>query len=321
MKKILVIGSNCVTGSYIVDSLLCAGHEVHGVSRSDEYDDMFLPYKRLTKPNFKFYKIDIVKEYDKLFNLIKTIEPDTVIHVAGLSEVALSHEKPVEYFEVNTVATVRLCNYLRKCDFLKQYVYISTPEVFGSCGSPLHVDESYNPSSPYAASKAAAEMYIETLTGFPYTITRSTNIYGRGQQLYKIIPRTIICIKAGKKLKLHGGGKVRRSFIHISDVSSTIKRIVDKRVLGIIHMDDNEYRPIVDIVKMICNKMNAKFEDVVEITDDRSSQDSMYSLDATSLADVWSQTINIDLGLNDTISWVLDNWEEIQKQPLDYIHK
>jgi nucleoside-diphosphate-sugar epimerase len=123
MKTYVVIGSNCFTGSHIVDALLEElGNRVIGVSRSPEYKDIFLPYKRRSTPNFHFYQIDLVRHADGLVRLLDEVKPQVVINVAALSEVALSHERPVEYFETNTLGVVKLCNYLRTCSYLERYV-------------------------------------------------------------------------------------------------------------------------------------------------------------------------------------------------------
>ena len=142
--------------------------------------------------------------------------------------VGQSWERPEDWFRTNAVSTVILHNRLRQeCDFLTRYVHITTPEVYGSTNGWIKEDTPYNPSTPYAVSRAAGDMSLKTFVdayGFPAVSTRAANVYGPGQQLYRIIPRTILFIRLQKKLQLHGGGFFERSFIHINDVSDATRK-------------------------------------------------------------------------------------------------
>jgi dTDP-glucose 4,6-dehydratase len=327
MKTFLVIGSNCFTGSHIVDALLQArGNYVIGVSRSAEYRDFFLPYKRHSQANFEFYQIDIVRQFSSLTELIRKTKPEVVINVAALSEVSVSNYRPVEYFETNTLATVKLGNFLRQCPFRFRYVHISSAEIFGVCENMLNENSLFNPSTPYAASKAAADMYLNTLVknfGFPATVIRSTNVYGKHQQLFKIIPRTVIYIKLGKTIKLHGGGASIKSFIHISDVVRGIVSAIEKDKDGTYHFSVASDRTIADIVRTICEIMGCRFEDVTRSVDERLGQDARYWLDCSrARKDLgWEPTMAFEQGLREVVDWIEDNWEVIKHEPLEYSHK
>src|SRR5207245_8557556 len=122
----------------------------------------------------------------------------------------------------DAVSTVGVHARLRAFNFLKKYVHITTPEVYGSTVGFIDESAPFNPSTPYAVSRAAGDMSLKTYHanyGFPVVYTRAANVFGPGQQLYRIVPRTILSIKLGRKLQLDGGGSSQRSFIHISDVS------------------------------------------------------------------------------------------------------
>jgi dTDP-glucose 4,6-dehydratase len=115
------------------------------------------------------------------------------------------------------VANVKLHEKIRQFPFLKKYVHVSTPEVYGSCSGNVTESAPFNPSTPYAASRAACDLHLLTFFKnyqFPVVFTRAANVYGPGQQLYRIVPRTIFFIKTGRRLQLHGGGRSVRSFIH-----------------------------------------------------------------------------------------------------------
>src|SRR5215471_7318793 len=104
MSTFAVIGSNCFTGCHIVDALLAdPGNRVIGVSRSPEYKPIYLPYKAGDTSRFQFHQIDVVRDFPRLMRLLDEVRPAVVIHVAALSEVALSNERPVEYFAINTM--------------------------------------------------------------------------------------------------------------------------------------------------------------------------------------------------------------------------
>ena len=112
-----------------------------------------------------------------------------------------------------------------------EYFHVSTPEVYGSCQEPIRENTNYNPSTPYSVSRAAADMSLMSFWKaykFPVAFTRSVNVYGPGQQLYRIVPRTILFFLTGRKLQLHGGGHLVCSFIHIRDVADGTLRVSRK---------------------------------------------------------------------------------------------
>src|SRR5207245_5027689 len=127
-----------------------------------------------------------VRQGAELLELLDDLRPEVVINVAALSEVGLSNHRPEEYFDINVAAVVRLVNHLRGRDWLRRYVHISSAEIFGSLSAPATEETLFHPSTPYAVSKAAADMYLDVVArnfDFPVTIIRSTNVYGAHQQL------------------------------------------------------------------------------------------------------------------------------------------
>lgn len=322
-----VIGSNCFTGCHIVDALLDdPDNKVIGISRSAEYKDFFLPYKKRSNSDFSFHQINTVKEFERLMALLDETKPEVVINVAALSEVGLSNYSPVEYFDINTTAVVKLCNELRERDYLKFYVHISSAEIFGSCEEKVTETTLFNPSTPYAVSKAAADMYLAAISqnfGFPGIIIRSTNVYGRHQQLFKIIPRTGIYLKLGKTIELHGGGKSIKSFIHVRDVARGVLLAVKKGKPGTYHFTVESDRSIYDIVRLVCELMGYDFETSTEIVGERLGQDSRYLLDCSKAEKElgWRPEISFEEGVKEVIEWIDENWNAIKEEPLVYVHK
>ena len=259
--------------------------------------------------------------------LVRNHETPYVINFAAQSMVAESWLNPADWFMTNTVSTVKLHDELRKCDFLKRYVHVSTPEVYGSCSG--FVDESFpfNPSTPYAVSRAAGDMNLKTFHAaydFPVVTTRAANVYGPGQQLYRIISRTILYILLGEKLQLHGGGVSRRSFIHMDDVSdATLKIMLHGKNGDTYHISTNEVVSIRQLVETICIKLGVHFEDHAEIVGDRLGKDAAYQLESTKLRTElnWQDNISLDKGLDQCIYWVKRNFDTLKNEPFNYIHK
>lgn len=322
-----VIGSNCFTGCHIVDALLDnPDNRVIGISRSPEYKDIFLPYKQRPNPDFSFHQIDTVRQFDQLMALLDETQPDVVINVAALSEVGLSNYSPVEYFDINTTTVVKLCNELRTRDYLKFYVHISSAEIFGSCPTKVTEETLFNPSTPYAVSKAAADMYLATLCknfDFPAIIIRSTNVYGRHQQLFKIIPRTAIFLKQGKTIELHGGGQSVKSFIHVRDVARGLLLALEHGKPGTYHFTVPSDQTIADIVRQVCQWMGHDFEASTRVVGERLGQDARYWLDCSKAERElgWTPQVSFEQGVKEVIEWIDKNWSVIEQEPLVYVHK
>ena len=327
MEKILVIGSNSFSGASFCDFALAQGAQVLGTSRSLEPTDAFLPYKWRKHSQFHFHQLDLNLDLAAFTELIKREKPAYVINFAAQSMVAESWQTPADWFMTNTVSTVKLHDELRKLDFLKRYVHISTPEVYGTCSGFVKEDNPFNPSTPYAVSRAAADMSLRTFYQayqFPVISTRAANVYGPGQQLYRIIPRTILFILMGKKIQLHGGGYSTRSFIHINDVSdATWKIMLDGKNGDSYHISTNEVISIRDLVQKICQRLNRSFEEHVEVVGERLGKDAAYHLDSSKIRRElnWKDSITLDQGLEECITWVQKYFDVLKDQPHNYIHK
>lgn len=327
-QNFLVIGSNSFSGATFIACLLEKDCRVCGISRSPEANDCFLPYKWIDGAYpFKFFQADLNYDLKKIMEIVDEERPDYVINFAAQSMVGESWKNPDHWFITNTVSSVRLHDQLRKRNFLQKYVHITTPEVYGNTNGFVTEDTPFRPSTPYAVSRAAADLSLRTFFDaydFPVVFTRAANVYGPGQQLYRIIPRTILFIMLGKKIQLHGGGLSRRSFIHMRDVSEATYRIAVHGNSGeTYHISTNEIVSIRQLVEQICRKMNVDFNDHVEIVEDRPGKDAVYMLDSSKLRNAlgWHDKIALDPGIDECIAWVEKNLEMLKTQPFDYIHK
>ena len=327
-ENCLVIGSNSFSGASFVDYLLDQGYSVIGCSRSPEPHPAFLPYKWAAMPGkFQFYQQDLNRDLDALMALVHREKPAYVINFAAQSMVAESWKNPDHWFLTNVVSTVRFLDRLRQCDFLQKYVHVTTPEVYGSTSGSIDEKAPFNPSTPYAVSRAAADMSLKTFFAayrFPVVFTRAANVFGPGQQLYRIIPRTILFIKLGRKLQLHGGGHSERSFIHMQDVSDATMRIMRDGTPGeAYHISTSRIISVRDLVHMICERMGVKFNDHVEVVGERLGKDAAYLLNSNKVRGQlgWRDQISLEQGIDETISWVEKFFDDLKSQPFDYIHK
>ena len=327
-KCFLVIGSNSFSGAQFIKYLLENGNVVIGVSRSNEINDVYLPYKEeISNENFKFYAIDINNQLSDLIEIINEFKPEYIVNFAAQGMVAQSWETPQDWYQTNVVGQVKLHDQLRKFKFIKKYVHVTTPEAYGSTDGWIKESFNFAPSTPYAVSRAACDLHLMSFFkayNFPVVFTRAANVYGPGQQLYRIIPRTMLYARLGKKMKLHGGGLSTRSFIHMDDVSAATFKIALDGIPGdSYHISTNETITIRGLVEKICELTNTIFTELVEVSEDRLGKDQAYLLDSTKLREnfTWQEKINLEQGLTNTLSWVDTNLEILKSLPADYIHK
>ena len=288
--KFLVLGSNSFSGATFCDFLAAEGYDVLATSRSPEPHKALLPYKWQDRPaSVRFAVIDLNRDLDALDALMRRERPSHVVNFAAQSMVGESWANPDHWMMTNVVSTVRLHERLRQLDFLERYVHITTPEVYGSTDGWVKEDQSFNPSTPYAVSRAAADLSLRTYFvqyGFPVVSTRAANVYGPGQQLYRIIPRTIVAALGGQKLRLDGGGKSTRVFIHMRDVSdATLKVALYGRPGECYHISGTELISIRGLVGLILQKLDKKFDACVAIGPERPGKDSAYMLDFEQIAE------------------------------------
>lgn len=326
--KIAVLGSNSFSGASFIALALAQGAEVIGISRSPEPHPVFLPYRwRGNDTAVRFHQLDINRDTPAIADLLARERPSYVVNFASQSMVAESWQNPEHWFTTNVVATVQLHDVLRRFEFLERYVHITTPEVYGNTTGFVSEETPFNPSTPYAVSRAAADMSLKTYHAayrFPVVFTRAANVYGPGQQLYRVIPRTILFIRLGRRLSLHGGGWSSRSFIHIDDVADATWRVMYRGTAGsTYHISTEEIVTVRALVERICAMMGIRFEDAVEVVDDRPGKDAAYRLDSSKIrAELgWRDRIGLDAGLATCIDWVDRNLDDLRRQSFEYIHK
>ena len=327
--KVLVLGSNSFSGSNFINYLLRRDYEVLAISRSEEINDVFLPYRWTKKniSNLSFIQLDVNKDLDEIIRKIKAFKPTYIVNFVALGMVAESWRQPEDWYQTNLVSQVKLHDFLRKFDFIENFINFSTPEVYGSTDEWKKESYSFAPSTPYAASRAACDLHLMTFFknyDFPVTFTRAANVFGAGQQLYRIVPKTIISGMLGTKLNLHGGGTSERSFIYIDDVSDATYKVMKKGIAGeTYHISTEEKLSIKTLVWFIADIMSKNPNDFVINVGERPGKDHSYTLDSKKIRNElsWKDSVSLAMGIEKTIQWVESNLEVLKKMPANYIHK
>jgi dTDP-glucose 4,6-dehydratase len=328
-KRFVVLGSNSFSGSHFTEYLLKQGHHVLGISRSAEPEAVFLPYKGNQNYSdlFDFFQGDLNLNHTEIVSLIRDFSPEYVVNFAAQGMVVQSWDTPEDWYRTNVVAQVRLHGALRTLASLKKYVHVTTPEVYGSTSSWITESNQFFPSTPYAVSRASCDMHLMSFYHayeFPVVFTRAANVYGPGQQLYRIIPRALICARTGQKLKLHGGGESIRCFIYIDDVAEAIYQAALRGKPGqCFHISTKEKTAIKGLVERIAELTGVAFPDLAEISDERLGKDQAYLLNSSKLRQelAWTDTIGLEEGVVKTLEWVDENLETLLRQPQAYVHK
>ena len=312
MKKFLVLGSHSFSGSTFVNFLLEKKYPVLGIFNSIKPSKnlLFLKNKNLRK--FKNFKINflIKKDIEKLCVIIKKYRPNYIIDFASICDVNNSWVKTNDYFNINVLSKPPLLKLISKKKYVKKYIYISTPEIFGNCKNFIYENcDTFNPSTPYATSKLAAENLIKNYTKFkefPGIITRFSNFYGPGQLENRLIPKLISNIKLKKKFPLHGNGLSLRSFIFSEDYCKGIYKVVKRGKIGeIYHFSDYKFYKIIDIVKKVFLNFKLDYKKNINFIKDRIGKDQSYKLqcDATKKKLKWYPKISIDDGIKKIIKY------------------
>ena len=327
-QRFAVLGANSFAGQAFISRIVAEGGRVIGFNRSAEGAEIFLPYRKLeTACSYKFIQADINHDLDLILTSIDKFQPEVIVDFAGQGMVAESWESPEQWYSTNIVSKVRLHNELRVRKWLRRYIKVSTPEVYGSQSNLCAESWDYRPSTPYAVSHAAIDMSLRAFQqryDFPVIFTRFANFYGPGQQLYRIIPRTIIYGFLGKTLQLQGGGASKRAFVFGTDVADGILRAAERGSVGeSYHFSPTRFLSIRQVVEIICERMNIVFDSLIEVTPERPSQDQAYMMDANKARKMlhWQDSVSFEQGIDLTIDWVRLSLDKIRKLPLNYTHK
>ncbi|MDC1176323.1 GDP-mannose 4,6-dehydratase [Candidatus Pelagibacter sp.] len=329
MKKILILGANSFAGTSFVNYLLKKKYKVFSSSRSSEKKDPFNIFKEnINKHNYRFTKIDINKKTDlkKVNTIIVKNKIKTIVDFGSQSMVGQSWETPEDWVRTNCLGKLNLVKELSKIKKIK-YVRISTPEVYGNNTKKIKEDDKIIPSTPYAITQATADFFTYAYTKFKglNSITlRFANFYGPGQQLFRIIPKTIISILKREKLNIHGDGSSLRSFIFPDDFcESIILAIKFGKKNETYNISPSREISIINLVRLICKIMKYDEKKLVVFSKDRIGKDARYMMSSKKANKKlhWKSKISLEEGLKKTIQWHINNFKKLKKLKSNYIHK
>ncbi len=265
--------------------------------------------------NYSFLKSDINNE--KLME--KALKKcDIIINFAAETHVDRSIKNSHPFLKSNLLGVQCILDLIKK--HKKKLIQISTDEVFGSIKHG-NANENYaiKPSNPYAASKASAELLVESYINTfdcDVNITRCTNNYGPRQSPEKLIPKVILLAKQNKKIPVYGTGKNIRDWIFVKDHCEAITNVIFKGKRGESYniSSSNELSNLTIIKKIL--KLMDKSNNLIEYIDDRPGHDFRYSLDSKKIKKLkWKPKYNLEIGLNETVQWYLANENWVKKFP------
>lgn len=277
------------------------------------------------RKGYEYHARHVTYELDLLLELLDREKPEVIVNFAAQGEGAVSWKHSWRFFETNSMALAKLAEELMKRDWLERFIQIGTSEMYGSVDHATKEDEPIKPSSPYAASKVAFDLYLVSVSRFqkfPMNIIRPSNAYCPGQLLHRVIPKAVWYGLTGNRLPLHGGGRAEKSYIHARDLGRAIHLVAEKAPLGTIYnAGPAEPTAIRRVVELTAEALGIPFAQLCEVTGDRLGQDSRYWLDSSAIKrDVgWEPEIGWNEGLAEMVAWGRTYLEQIRDWPTDYV--
>lgn len=304
--KLLITGGAGFIGSHFVRHMVGKGHDVVNLDSLTYAGDLANVRDVEDAPNYEFICADIANE--TAMKAIFEAGFDAVVNFAAHTHVDRSIVSADEFVKTNINGTYTLL----KCALASggcRFVQISTDEVYGSLGlSGCFTEEStLRPSSPYSASKAAADMLVlsyHKTYGLDACITRCSNNYGPNQHREKFIPRMIECALRGEKLPVYGNGLNVREWLYVKDHCEAVEYVLENGIAGqVYNVGGGEERANIDVAQLILRELGRPQTDM-EFVSDRPGHDFRYALDPAKLTLLgWRARMPFEKGLSDTIQW------------------
>ena len=339
MKYLVTGGAGFIGGNFVIKQVLQEDNEVLNFDKLTYAGNLDTLKNVVGYPGYRFVQGDIC-DRRVVNDSINKFQPDVIVHFAAESHVDRSIDGPCEFIQTNIIGTAVLLDeashYYKTLSNEKKagfkFLHVSTDEVYGSLNDEGYFTEktSYDPSSPYSASKASSDHIARAwhrTYGLPVLITNCSNNYGPYQFPEKLIPLMILNCLSEKNLPVYGKGANVRDWLHVEDHCDAIYTVLSKGKLGETYNigGNNEIKNI-DIVKTICQKMdklaprtgNEKYEDLITYVTDRPGHDFRYAINASKILDDlgWKPQESFTSGIDKTIRWYLDNklwWQAIHK--------
>ncbi len=339
--KLLITGGAGFIGSAVVrEALLMQKYEVINLDCLTYAGNLESLTNCHNHKNYYFEKVDICNS-NEIKRIINYYEPNAIMHLAAESHVDRSIDGPEAFINTNINGTFNLLEVVRKyhedLDDTKknQFVFhhVSTDEVYGDLGNNNHFfteKTAYSPSSPYSASKAAADHLVRSwwrTYGLPIIITNCSNNYGPFHFPEKLIPYTILSAIQGKSIPIYGDGMQIRDWLYVEDHARALLKVVTKGRIGeTYNIGGYNEKTNLEVVKSICKLLEELaptkpngvnyYHDLITFVKDRPGHDTRYAIDASKIKKelAWTPQETFETGLRKTVNWYLDNrgwWERV----------
>ena len=329
MRNILVTGGAGFIGSHLVRLLVNKYPNYHIINMDVlTYAGNLENLKDIEyKENYSFVKCDIC-DVEKVNQVFKKHQIDSVIHLAAESHVDRSINDPFSFAQTNVMGTLNLLQAAKESwngNFTNHLFYhVSTDEVYGSLGEEGFFTEetAYDPHSPYSASKASSDHFVRAFAdtyGLPTVISNCSNNYGSYQFPEKLIPLFINNIVNNKPLPVYGKGENVRDWLFVDDHARAIDIIFHKGKLGETYNIGgfNEWKNI-DLIKVMIKTVDRLLgreegtsDKLITYVTDRAGHDVRYAIDSSKLKNElgWEPSLQFEEGIEKTVKWYLENQE------------
>jgi len=322
MKKIIITGGSGFIGSNLVNHFLNKNYFVINIDKLS-YSGSSFSINALNKKNYVFFKFDINKK-EKFTKILKKYTPSIVFNLAAETHVDRSIDGPEPFIHSNINGVFNLLESIRS--YIKiskkkiKLIHISTDEVYGDIlDKSKRADENYpyQPSSPYAASKASADHLVKSYVrtyNFPAIISNCSNNYGPKQFPEKLIPKLIFNIINNKPLPIYGKGLNSREWIYVEDHCRALEVLSLKGKIGEnYNIGTNNNLTNIQLTNLIIKIMKKKLPKIhkikINFVKDRPGHDIRYALNSKKIQNKlkWRSITDIEDGLTKTIDWYVDN--------------
>ena len=256
-----------------------------------------------------------VSDFEHFLKVVEVYRPGVIFHLAAESHVDRSFRDPLAFTRTNVLGTHSVLEAGRRLGV--RVVHVSTDEVYGPASDrPFSEDDPLRPTTPYAASKAAADLiaqsYIRSF-GADVVVVRPSNAYGPRQHPEKLIPKTIIRLLLGMHVPIHGSGTQARTWTYVYDVAEALILLAEKAEPGVYNVASGEVRSVEYVVRKVAEFLGV--EPRIVYVRDRPVQDPLYLLSTEKVSKLgWRPTVSFEEGLRETVRWYVENrwwWEPL----------